>query len=167
MQNELSVNKPNKFWIWLGCVALTLGIGTLSGFLSGAMEGYEGINMPSFALPEMVYSIVWTVLYVLIGWALYLVIACKPTNQTERRLKTAAIVTWAVQFALNLLWPFIFFNVDFTIAFVINAAMFAVTTSLVSLCFFIRPASAIMLIPYWLWMMFAAYQTLMIIVLNA
>ncbi len=167
MQNELTERKTNGFWTWLLCVLLTLAVGSLAGYCSGATNGYDGINMPSFALPEQTYSIVWTILYVMIGWSLYLVVSYVPKNSVEQKIKTAALIMWGVQFALNLLWPFIFFNVDFSIAFVINVAMTAATSSLTSLCFFVRPLSAVMLIPYWLWLFFASYQTLMIITLNA
>lgn len=167
MQNEMTAKKLSSFWTFLGCVLITLGAGTLSGWLSGAMKGYEGINMPSFAPPDWVFSVVWTVLYIMIGASLYFLISYPPLTRTERGIKTAAIILWGVQLALNLLWPFIFFNVDYTIAFVINAAMVAAVTSLVTLGFFIKPLSSILLLPYWGWLLFAAYQTLMIIVLNA
>ena len=167
MQNELTAKSSNKFLTFLGCVLLTLGLGTLSGYLSGAFNGYEGINMPSFALPDWSYSIIWTVLYVMIGWALYLLVTYSPRSRTDGRIRTAAIWLWAIQLALNLLWPFIFFNVSYTVAFAINAAIVAAVTSLVTLGFFVRPLSSIMLLPYWAWLLFASYQTLMVIVLNA
>lgn len=167
MQRELTVKKTSAFWTFVWCVLVTLGLGTLSGWLSGSMNGYEGINMPSFALPDWVYGVVWTVLYVMIGIALFLIINTKPLSRTEQNIKTASIILWFAQFALNLLWPFIFFNVDYTAAFVIVAVMVAIVTSLVTLGFFIKPLASVMLLPYWGWLLFAAIQTLMVIALNA
>lgn len=167
MQNTLSVKKTSAFWTFILCVGLTLGIGTLCGFLSGAMNGYEGINMPDFALPDWSYGIIWTILYILMGVSLYLLITQHPISYAEQGLKTIAIILWALQFACNILWPFIFFNVDYTVAFVINVTMTALVTSLVTIGFFIRPLSSVLLLPYWLWLLFASYQTLMVIVLNA
>ena len=167
MQRELSIKKSSTFWTFVWSVLFTVGAGTLCGWLSGAMKGYEGINMPSFALPDWAYSVIWPVLYAMIGVALFLLITYKPLSKTEHGIKTAAIILWGIQFALNLLWPFIFFNVDYTVAFVINVAMAATVTSLVTLGFFIRPLSSVLLLPYWGWLLFASYQTLMIIVLNA
>lgn len=167
MQNTLSAKKSNGFWTFILCVALTLGIGTLCGYLSGATKGYAGINMPDFALPDWSYSMIWTALYILMGISLYLLITLQPLSVQEQNLKTAAIVMWALQFAFDLLWPFVFFNIDFTAAFVINTVMAALVTSIVTIGFFIRPLSSVLLLPYWGWLLFSCYQTLMVIVLNA
>ena len=167
MQNEMTKTKSNKFWTFIGCVLFTLGVGTLSGFLSGAMRGYVGINTPDFAPPDWIFSVVWTVLYVMIGWSLYLAITYRPIDRTGEHIKNAFIILWFVQLALNVLWPFIFFNVDYTVAFVIDALLVAAVTSLVTLGFFMRPLSSVMLLPYWGWLIFAAVENLMIIVLNA
>ncbi len=167
MQNTLTAKKISGIWTFILCVGLTLGIGTLSGWLSGAMKGYEGINMPSFALPDWSYGIIWTALYILMGVSLYLLITQQPLSRYEQGLKVAAIVLWGLQFAMNILWPFMFFNIDFTVAFVINVVMTALVTSLVTIGFFIKPLSSALLLPYWAWLLFASYQTLMVIVLNA
>lgn len=167
MQNTLTAKKISGIWTFILCVGLTLGIGTLSGWLSGAMNGYEGINMPSFALPDWSFSIIWTVLYILMGVSLYLLITQHPLSRAEQGIKVASIVLWGLQYALNILWPFVFFNIDFTVAFVINVVMTSLVTSLVTLGFFIKPLSSVLLLPYWGWLLFSSYQTLMIIVLNA
>ncbi len=101
------------------------------------------------------------------GVSLYLLITQQPLSRYEQGLKVAAIVLWGLQFAMNILWPFVFFNIDFTVAFVINVVMTALVTSLVTIGFFIKPLSSVLLLPYWVWLLFASYQTLMIIVLNA
>ena len=167
MQNELTAKRVSGFWTFIGCVLVTLGVGTLSGWLSGAMKGYEGINVPAFTPPDWVFSVVWPILYAMIGVALYLIITYSPMSSTEQRIKVAATILWAIQLALNLLWPFVFFNIDYTVAFIINALLVSVVTSLVTLGFFIRPLSSAFLLPYWGWILFATYETLMIIVLNA
>lgn len=166
MQKEISANKTSSLWIFLGCVLLPVAAGTLCGYLSSSFNGYEGLNMPSFALPDWVYGVVWTALYLLMGLSLYLILSYSPLSRTEQRIKTASLVLWGVQFALSLIWPFVFFNIDHTVAFVINCALVGVVTSLVTLGFFIRPLASVLLLPYWGWILFATYQTLMIIVLN-
>lgn len=163
----MTTKKSSSLWTFIWCVALTVAAGTLCGWLSGSMKGYEGINMPSFALPDWTYSIIWPALYVLMGISLFLLITYKPLSRSEENIKTAAIALWGVQLVMNLLWPFIFFNLDYTVAFVINVAITAAVTSLVTLGFFIRPLSSVLILPYWGWLLFASYQTLMIIILNA
>lgn len=104
-----------KIWQLLGCELLTIGLGFLSGLLSGSMNGYDGINMPSFSPPSQIFAPVWTTMFFLMGWSLFLTISHPKTV-----LQKASLVLWCVQFALALIWPFIFFNVDKTVAFVIN-----------------------------------------------
>ena len=166
MQDSVTLKKHSNVLTFFVCVLSTLAAGFLSGFLSGGYDN-KGINMPSFAPPDWAYSVIWTVLYVLIGISLFLIITSVPLSPAEQSMKTAAIVLWGVQFALNLLWPFLFFNVDFTVAFVINALMAAVVTSLVTIGFFFKPLSSVLLLPYWGWLLFTAFQTVMVIVLNA
>lgn len=163
---ELTKKKSSAIWTFIGCMLLPVAIGTLCGFLSGSFKGYQGINMPSFALPDWVYGAVWTVLYIMMGISLYLLLSYPPLSRTERNIRTASIVLWAVQFVLSVVWPFVFFRLDHTAAFVINCALVGTVTSLVTLGFFIRPLSSVLLLPYWAWILFASYQTLMIIVLN-
>lgn len=145
---------------------LPVAAGTLVGYLSGSFRGYEGLNMPSFALPDWVYGVAWTVLYALMGISLYLILRYRPLSKTESNIRMAAIWLWGIQFTLSLLWPFVFFNLDHTVAFTINCALIGAVTSLVTLGFFLKPLSSVLLLPYWGWLLFASYQTLMIIVLN-
>ena len=166
MQNTITEKKIAPFWNFIACMLLPVAAGVLVGFLSGSMNGYEGLNMPSFALPDWVYGVVWTAIYALMGISLYLLISHFPISRTERNIRLAAIVLWGVQFVLSLLWPFVFFRLDHTAAFVINCLLVGSVTSLVTLGFFIKPLASALLLPYWGWILFATYQTLMIIVLN-
>ncbi len=166
MQNSLTKTKSSTLWMFLACALLPVAAGTLCGYLSGSFNGYEGLNMPSFALPDWVYGVIWTILYVLMGISLYLILNYPPLSGTERNIRSAFIALWSIQFVLSLIWPFVFFNIDHTAAFVINCALVGTVTSLVTLGFFIRPLASSLLLPYWAWLLFATYQTLMVIVLN-
>lgn len=167
MQNELTLKKSSAIWTFVACVAGTLGLGTLSGWLSGSMKGYDGINMPSFALPDWSYGVIWTVLYIMIGISLFLLITAHPLSSAEAKIKTACLILWGAQFALNLLYPFVFFGGEYAVSFAVVAVISALVTSLVTLGFFLRPLASVMLLPYLAWVLFATLQTLMVIALNA
>lgn len=86
---------------------------------------------------------------------------------SENCTTKASLVLWCVQFALALIWPFIFFNIDKTVAFVINCFLTATVVALITLNFAVNKTSAWLLVPYVLWLIFASLQTLAIIILNA
>lgn len=159
---KVSYGSKAKIWQFLGCELLTIGLGFLSGLLSGSMNGYDGINMPSFSPPSQIFAPVWTIMFFLMGWSLFLTISHPKTV-----LQKASLILWCVQFALALIWPFIFFNVDKTVAFVINCFLTATVIALITLNFAVNKTSAWLLVPYVLWLIFASLQTLAIIILNA
>ena len=158
----MSYDSKVKIWQFFGCELLCVGLGFLSGLLSGAMNGYDGITMPSFSPPSQIFAPVWTVLFILMGWSLFLTI-----TQPKTALQNTALVLWIIQFALALIWPFVFFNADKTVAFVINCFLTASVVALITINFGVNKTSAWLLTPYVLWLIFATVQTLAIIVLNA
>ena len=91
----------------LFCLLLPLMIGGFSGYLSasGVNDWYLTINKPSFNPPSWVFGPVWTTLYLVMGYSLYLVLKTEP-SQT----RTLVISLFAVQITLNFLWSLIFFR---------------------------------------------------------
>ena len=89
------------------CLLIPLAIGGFSGYLSaaGVNDWYFTINKPFFNPPSWVFGPVWTVLYLLMGYSLYLVLKAQPSEA-----RTAAIWLFAVQITLNFLWSLIFFR---------------------------------------------------------
>ena len=96
-------------------IAIPLAVGGLSAlFTAGNMDLYTKINQPALAPPSWVFPVVWTILYVLMGIALYLVVITK-----TREDKRPAIVSFGVQLFFNFFWSLIFFNARaFLFAFV-------------------------------------------------
>ncbi|MBS7263062.1 MAG: tryptophan-rich sensory protein [Eubacteriales bacterium] len=134
---------------------ITVGTGLLSSFLTrGSMSVYESINRPSFSPPGILFPIVWSILFILMGIALYLV-----WNADSDR-KAPALAAFGVQLVLNFIWSLIFFNArDFTLAFVwilILLAAIIVSTFLQSK---VSKASAWLMVPYILWVAFASILT--------
>lgn len=87
-------------------VAGTLVLGTLAGLVTASSipTWYASLERPVFAPPNNVFGPVWTVLYLAIGVAGWLV-----WRAEESRLRQAALVLWFVQMGLNFLWSFLFF----------------------------------------------------------
>jgi tryptophan-rich sensory protein len=84
-------------------IAVSLGAGGLSGLLSGnSMSSFQKINRPPLSPPGIVFPIVWTVLYILMGVGAFLVF------RSDSPKKKRALVLFAVQLAVNFAWSPIF-----------------------------------------------------------
>jgi len=87
-------------------LALPLGVGGASGAVTRDAIGgwYATLAKPSFQPPSWVFGPVWSVLYVLMGVALFLV------WRADRHGRDRAVALWATQLALNAAWSLIFFG---------------------------------------------------------
>ena len=87
----------------LGFGALTLGTGGLAAFLTrtGTKE-YAQLAQPSFAPPDWVFPVVWSILYAVMAVSAYRV------TRTGRH--RGAMALFGIQLAVNFFWPLIFFN---------------------------------------------------------
>ena len=110
-----------------------------------------------------VFGIAWTVLYILLGIALYLVIK---TVRKESN-KILAYVLFAAQLLLNAGWSYIFFGLHITaIALLALLALFIIVAWMARVFYGINKISGILVIPYLLWMIFAFYLTAFIVLMN-
>jgi tryptophan-rich sensory protein len=130
-------------------VALVLGTGTAIGVLTGPDAWFASLAKPSFNPPNWLFAPVWTVLYVVIGVAGWLV-------WTHDRGGTAMKLWWA-QLVLNFLWSPSFFALHR-----IGLALAIVTLMLLAIWTFVTlmarrlPSAALLFVPYGLWVGFAA-----------
>ncbi len=86
-------------------MAVPLAVGAASGIITmGAMEEYKAIPKPELSPPEIVFPIVWTALFLLMGISSYLIFV----SDKEERKK--ALSVYAVQLVVNFFWPIIYFN---------------------------------------------------------
>ncbi len=145
------------------CIAIPSAVGGLSALLTaGNMDLYNEINQPALAPPSWLFPIVWTLLYILMGVALYLVVITK-----TREDKRPVVVSFGVQLFFNFFWSLIFFNARaFLFAFV--WLIFLWLSIIANIYFFykINKNAGKLLIPYLVWVTFAGYLNLAIFLLN-
>ena len=146
------------------CLAIPLAVGGLSAILTmGSMDDFAALDQPPLSPPGWLFPIVWTILFALMGISLYLVLT---SGAPQERISTALTV-FALQLAFNFFWSIWFFNFGWYIfAFVwlltlwvliiVNALLFGRIS---------KPAGYLM-IPYILWVTFAAYLNISIALLN-
>ncbi len=138
-------------------LGLPLAVGGLSALLSGGMDSYGMLNMPPLSPPGWVFPIVWTLLYLLMGYASYRIWNSDAEQGTKRR----ALVLYVLQLLANFIWPLLFFGAMLRLAALIWLVVLWILIFLT-----IRSFSAIderagdLLLPYILWVTFAFYLNL-------
>ena len=141
----------------LVALAVPLAVGGLSALLSRvATERFDSLEKPPLAPPSWVFPVVWTVLFVLMGIASYLV-----------AVEKAALTVYGIQLAFNFAWTLIFFNAGaYLFAFVWLIILWLLIITTVYLFSKIRFAAGLLLVPYALWVAFAGYLNFSIYLLN-
>ena len=129
--------------------------GSASGWLSNSGYGnpwFTGLTKPFFMPPGWVFGVVWPILYALLGLALALILAEPPSDRRRN-----ALILFLAQLALNFAWSPIFFA-----AHAIQMAL-GVIVVMAGLAAFaagqfrrIRPLAGLLMLPYLLWLCFAA-----------
>jgi len=132
--------------------------GIVGGLFTASSIGswYAGLNKPSFNPPNWVFGPVWITLYVLMGIALYLIW----TGDFPGKTKQTAMVLFVIQLVLNMLWTFFFFYLQKPFLGLIEIIVLLVFIVLTMWKFYsLRPAAAYLMVPYFLWVGFAAVLT--------
>lgn len=146
-------------------IATALAVGGLSALLtSGNMDIYSQITQPPFAPPSVLFPIVWTLLYILMG-----ISAAMIYLQKEENLQSAqkSFVFYSVSLFLNFFWSIIFFNMQAFLFSFIWLLLLWVSILLTILQYRkISPLAAALQVPYLLWVTFAGYLNLAIFILN-
>ena len=117
---------------------------------------YGSINLPSIAPPAILFPIMWTILYLMMGVSLYL----------NRHNKKNMIIFY-IQLLLNYFWVFDFFLWEMFFGSFIVIILLDVMILYTILEFYKEnKTSAYMLIPYLIWCVFASYLNWQIYLLN-
>lgn len=151
--------KPYAFWI-----LFTEAIGALSGWLTrGSVELYKtAIVKPPLSPPAIVFPIVWTVLFALMG-----VGAARIYMTPASATRSKALRLYLVQLFFNFLWSILFFNLErfgFSLLWLIALWLLVLWMTLTFRK--IDPLSARLQLPYLIWLAFAAYLNLGVWLLN-
>jgi translocator protein len=145
-------------------VALCLGIGALGAAVTATSVGtwYAELVKPSFNPPNKVFWPVWTVLYVLMGVA-----AWRVWRAADRETAQGPLSMFALQLALNLGWSVSFFGLERIGPSVAVILVLELTIVVTALAFrSIDRIAALLLVPYILWVAFAAVLNIAIWRLN-
>ena len=140
-------------------IIIPLGLGIIVGLLTGNSAKYNDLVEPSFAPPAILFPIVWTILYILMGISHYIV---KESNADQDTL-----TIYNLQLGVNLLWSFFFFTFRFYLfSFLWIILLIILVIIMIRKFYKISSLSAYLQIPYLIWLIFASILNLSIYILN-
>ncbi len=131
--------------------------------LPGSEWYYHVLHKPSWNPPDWLFPPAWSLLFLLMGIALYLVVQ----QVSEKTKIQGALVAFGVQLVLNLGWSAVFFGLHSPLfaLFVIVPLWLAILLTIVKFKA-VYPLSGYLLIPYLLWVTFASFLNFTIWQLN-
>ncbi len=145
-------------------VSLPLAVGFgASQLMTNSASVYNAFILPPFSPPAYAFGMVWTVLYVLMGFASFLILHAK----VEKSKKKLALTVYLGQLCVNFFWTYFFFSLGWKLF-----AFFWLLFLLVLLLFCMRQflsvsvGAFVLLVPYLLWSIFATYLNLALYILN-
>lgn len=145
-------------------IALPLLVGAVSGLLSrNAMENFQSLIRPPLAPPGWLFPVVWTILYILMGYSSYLI----QISDADKEMKSNALMLYNYQLIVNFLWPIFFFNFGWYFFALLWLILLWLLVFLMIRSFLkISKKAAYLNIPYLIWLTFAAYLNAGIWLLN-
>jgi translocator protein len=146
-------------------ILIPLVIGSVGSIvtISQIPTWYSALIKPSWAPPNWLFGPVWTTLYILMGIALFLVWR-EGLNRSDVRF---AILIFAVQLVLNLLWSIVFFTYHslFGSFILIMILWIAILANIIAFSIISRTAG-LLLVPYIVWVSIASYLNYSVYLLN-
>ena len=134
--------------------------GSIVGLIINKSIDYNYLVNPPLSPPSYIFPIVWNILYLLIGISYY--IYRKNNNDNPLTIKL-----YYIQLILNYLWSIIFFTLKLRTLAVIWIIVLAITIIYLMIRFYKEERTSFYLfIPYILWVLFATYLNIGIVVLN-
>lgn len=140
-----------NFLIFL--VVITFAVGVSSSFVTRPeiSNWYATLVKPSFNPPNSIFGPVWTVLYVMMAWAAWLV------WQQQHAKRGVALGFYFVQLLLNGLWSWLFFKFHLVGWAVVEILLLWLLIGITTRYFWrVKNIAGLLMIPYWLWVSFAA-----------
>ena len=147
--------KQNTCKVYTFWVVFTEVVGVLAGLLTrdGTKLYTTSILKPPLSPPALVFPIVWAILYVLMGIG-----AARIYLTPVSGIRTRGLQLFLIQLAFNFLWSVIFFNYQaFGLAFIWLVILWALILMMTFIFGKADRLSALLQIPYLIWVLFAGY----------
>ncbi len=138
---------------WLAVAFVAAALGAIASI--DAKSFYAELAKPAWAPPAFVFGPVWSVLYLLMGVAAWLV-----WREKGAKGLSVALVLFLVQLGANALWSWLFFAWKYgAFAFADVVVLLALIAATAAAFWRVRRLAGILLIPYFAWVCFASALT--------
>ena len=128
----------------------------------GMQNFYSEINLSVLTPPNMVFPIVWTILYATLVIAFDMVL-----NHADKQKVRPAAQVFTLNLFLQALWTYVFFyNAYFLVGFAVLVVLYFVTLAMMKIFYGIDKKAVWLLVPYMLWLLFATYLNWAVVDLN-
>lgn len=128
----------------------------------GMQNFYSQLNLSVLTPPNVVFPIVWTLLYASLVISFDMVL-----NHTDINKVRPAAQAFSLNLFLQVLWTFVFFYYAyFLVGFAVLAVLDLVTAAMIKIFYDINKKAGLLLIPYMLWLLFATYLNWAVVSLN-
>lgn len=136
-------------------IFIPLILGTIIGLIINT-DSYATINKPILSPPSIVFPIVWSILYLIIGYSYYKSSRSNDINKV-----------YYIQLIINLTWSIIFFNFKlYFIAIIWIMVLIYFVIKMIKLFYKDNKILEYINIPYLIWLLFALYLTIFVYLLN-
>jgi translocator protein len=150
------MENKKTFLRFIVSILIPIAVGISAGILtaSSVSSWYATLTKPSFNPPNWIFAPVWNLLYFLMGLALFIVWQKEKENPNFKK----AVWIFAIQLALNFFWSLIFFGFH-SPGLALLEIIFLWLSIVLNIFYFskISKISAWLLVPYILWVSFAAF----------
>ena len=149
-----------KFKVFAKSILTPVIVGGIVGlFISGSID-YNSLQKPVLSPPSILFPIMWTILYILMGISYGIL---KSNNLTDTKINSI----YYLQLFVNSMWSIIFFTLKFRLFAFIWIIILDILVIIMIIKFYNKnKLSGLLQIPYLLWILFASYLNLSIYLLN-
>lgn len=154
----------NKYLNFIYSLVTVLIVAGLNSYFNqvGMLLFYDKIELSPLTPPDYVFPIVWGFLYILLILSYDMIL-----GHPDKKQVWIAAQMFLVNMFLQVLWCFMFFfEAYFMVAFAVLVVLVFSTIYLMQRFYYLKPAAAYMLVPYLLWLIFAAYLNWVVVDLN-
>ena len=149
-----------KIKIYAKSILIPVLIGGIVGLIISSAIDYNSLQKPFLAPPSIVFPIVWTILYILMGISYGIL---KSKGLTDKKID----LIYYIQLAVHAAWSIIFFLLKWRLFAFIWILLLDILVILMIIKFYKKDKTAgLIQIPYILWTLFASYLNLAIYILN-
>lgn len=156
--------KKGKVTELLIFVVVTELVGFLSSFFAGNTSAfYDELTRPPLSPPGWVFPVAWAILYALMGISAFLI----STANAKYEPRKSALILYGVQLFVNFSWSIVFFRFEqIGIALGVVLLLLLLVLWMIMRFWRIYPPAAYLNVPYLLWLLFASYLNLAILIIN-